>query len=30
LSANEDIDGGCLILMEVETGAIRAMVNLTK
>lgn len=26
----EDIDGGCLILMEVETGAIRAMVNLTR
>ena len=30
LQANEDIDGGCLILMEVETGAIRAMVNLTR
>ena len=30
LLENEDIDGGCLILMEVETGAIRAMVNLTK
>lgn len=30
LKDNEDIDGGCLILMEVETGAIRAMVNLTK
>lgn len=26
----ESIDGGCLILMEVETGAIRAMVNLSK
>lgn len=30
LEANDDIDGGCLILMEVETGAIRAMVNLTR
>ena len=25
-----DVDGGCLILMEVKTGAIRAMVNLTR
>ena len=30
LETNDDIDGGCLILMEVETGAIRAMVNLTR
>lgn len=30
LNGNEDIDGGCLILMEVETGAIRAMVNLSR
>ena len=26
----EDIDGGCLVLMEVKTGAIRAMVNLQR
>ena len=26
----ENIDGGCLVLMEVNTGAIRAMVNLTR
>ena len=25
-----EIDGGCLVMMEVETGAIRAMVNLTR
>ena len=25
-----DIDGGCLVLMEVKTGAIRAMVNLQR
>ena len=25
-----DVEGGCLILMEVATGAIRAMVNLTR
>ena len=25
-----EIDGGCLVLMEVSTGAIRAMVNLTR
>ena len=25
-----DVDGGCLVLMEVTTGAIRAMVNLTR
>ena len=25
-----DVDGGCLVLMEVKTGAIRAMVNLTR
>lgn len=30
LENQNDIDGGCLILMEVETGAIRAMVNLTR
>jgi cell division protein FtsI (penicillin-binding protein 3) len=27
---HSEIDGGCLILMEVQTGAIRAMVNLVK
>ena len=26
----EDIEGGCLVLMEVKTGAIRAMVNLQR
>ena len=26
----EDIDGGCLVLMEVSTGAIKAMVNLVR
>ena len=25
-----DIDGGCVIIMEVETGAVRAMVNLNR
>lgn len=30
LENQNDIDGGCLVLMEVETGAIRAMVNLTR
>lgn len=26
----QDIEGGCLVLMDVKTGAIRAMVNLTR
>lgn len=30
LNAEEDLESGCLILMEVHTGAIRAMVNLSK
>ena len=29
LADKEDIEGACLVLMEVKTGAIRAMVNLT-
>ena len=28
IEGNEDIEGACLVLMEVRTGAIRAMVNL--
>ena len=30
IDGNEDIEGACLVLMEVSTGAIRAMVNLKK
>ena len=30
LEGQEDIEGGCLVLMEVSTGAIKAMVNLTR
>lgn len=30
LNAEEELESGCLILMEVHTGAIRAMVNLSK
>jgi len=30
MAAEEDIVGGCAVVMEVETGAIRAMVNLQK
>ena len=30
LNGDEDLESGCLILMEVHTGAIRAMVNLSK
>lgn len=30
VAAEEDIVGGCVVVMEVETGAIRAMVNLQK
>lgn len=30
LEDQAEIEGGCLVLMEVETGAIKAMVNLTR
>ena len=30
VAVEEDIVGGCVVVMEVETGAIRAMVNLQK
>ena len=30
VAVEEDITGGCVVVMEVETGAIRAMVNLQK
>lgn len=30
IEGEEDIEGACLVLMEVKTGAIRAMVNLKK
>jgi cell division protein FtsI (penicillin-binding protein 3) len=30
IESKEDIDGGCLVLMEVSTGAIKAMVNLMR
>ncbi len=30
LNEDEDLESGCLILMDVHTGAIRAMVNLSK
>lgn len=30
VSAEEDIKAGCVVLMEVNTGAIRAMVNLSR
>ena len=30
IEGEPDIEGGCLVLMEVETGAIRAMVNLLR
>lgn len=30
IDGNDDIEGACLVLMEVKTGAIRAMVNLKK
>lgn len=30
LNEEEDLESGCLILMDVHTGAIRAMVNLSK
>lgn len=30
IQEQEDIDGGCAIILDVETGAIRAMVNLNR
>lgn len=30
LESRDDIEGGCMLVMEVETGAIRAMVNLKR
>lgn len=30
LMENDEIESGCIVLMEVKTGAIRAMTNLTK
>ena len=30
IESQSEVDGGCLVLMEVKTGAIRAMVNLTR
>lgn len=30
IEGEQDIDGGCVIIMDVETGAIRAMVNLNR
>ncbi|MBO4263910.1 MAG: hypothetical protein J5871_04450, partial [Bacteroidales bacterium] len=30
IADEQDLDGGCLVLMEVKTGAIRAMVNLSR
>lgn len=30
MATEEDITGGCVVIMDVETGAIRAMVNLQK
>ena len=30
IEADEEIEGGCIVLMEVATGAIRAMVNLLR
>ena len=30
IESEMDIDGGCVIIMDVETGAIRAMVNLNR
>lgn len=30
MAAEEDIVGGCVVVMDVETGAVRAMVNLQK
>ena len=30
IETEQDIDGGCVIIMDVETGAIRAMVNLNR
>lgn len=30
IESEMDIDGGCIIIMDVETGAIRAMVNLNR
>lgn len=30
MAAEEDIVGGCVVIMDVETGAVRAMVNLQK
>lgn len=30
IEAEMDIDGGCVIIMDVETGALRAMVNLNR
>ena len=30
IQGNDDIEGACLVLMEVRTGAIKAMVNLKK
>ena len=30
IEEEQDIDGGCVIIMDVETGAIRAMVNLNR
>ena len=30
IEGEDDLEGGCLVLMEVKTGAIRAMVNLSR
>ena len=30
IAADQDIKGGCVVLLDVETGAVRAMVNLQK
>lgn len=30
ISDDESIEGGCVVVMDVETGAVKAMVNLTK
>ena len=30
MAAEEDIVGGCVVVLDVETGAVRAMVNLQK
>lgn len=30
ISANEDLEGGCAIVMDVKTGAVKAMVNIKR